>query len=261
MSGSWSWFVIALVVLNIAGCVALLWWTARKRPGAADASAPPQTSHVWDGDITEYDKPLPRWWINLFYLTILFTIVYLVVFPGFGRFAGTSGWSSVREHAADKAATEQRLRITRQMPIAPPAMARWRAAPSAIPTSPTTSGSGVAAPPTSCRRCCMGAPRSCPPGARHCAPRAAGMPPMMSPSTCCRRAIRKWRGSMATPRRVAQSCSPVSAPPVMALMQKATPYWVRLISPTGTGCTAAAAPPSALALIRDAMAPCRRMSR
>ena len=24
------------------------------------------TSHVWDGDITEYNKPLPRWWINLF---------------------------------------------------------------------------------------------------------------------------------------------------------------------------------------------------
>jgi cytochrome c oxidase cbb3-type subunit III len=112
MSGAWSWFVIALVALNIAGCVALLWWTARKRPGTQDSAAPPQTSHVWDGDITEYDKPLPRWWINLFYLTILFTVIYLVVFPGLGRFAGTGRWSSVREHDADRAATEQRLAAT-----------------------------------------------------------------------------------------------------------------------------------------------------
>lgn len=113
MSGGWSWFVIALVVLNVAGCLVLLWRTSRgsKNDNAA-ASAAQSTRHVWDGDITEYDKPLPRWWINLFYLTILFTVVYLVVFPGFGGFGGTAGWTSARQHDADKAATEQRLAAT-----------------------------------------------------------------------------------------------------------------------------------------------------
>jgi cytochrome c oxidase cbb3-type subunit 3 len=67
---------------------------------------------VWDGDLTEYDKPLPRWWINLFYLTIVFTVVYLVVFPGLGSFGGTRGWSSVGEHDADRAAAELRLAAT-----------------------------------------------------------------------------------------------------------------------------------------------------
>ena len=70
MSIGWSWYVIALTVLNIGGCVALLWWTGKRRPGDP---APTETSHVWDGDLTEYNKPMPRWWINLFYLCLLYT--------------------------------------------------------------------------------------------------------------------------------------------------------------------------------------------
>ena len=106
MNGNWSTYVIALVALNIVGCVILLWKTARTSPGDAPAD---QTGHVWDGDITEYNKPLPRWWINLFYLTILFTIGYLVWFPGLGNLAGTAHWSSQSQHAADKAAADARL--------------------------------------------------------------------------------------------------------------------------------------------------------
>ena len=49
------------VLINIIGCVWLLLWTSRRRPGDP---APDDTSHVWDGDLTEYNKPLPRWWIN-----------------------------------------------------------------------------------------------------------------------------------------------------------------------------------------------------
>mgnify|MGYP002353672010 FL=1 len=100
MSAAWSWYVIALVVLNIAGCAWLLWWTARRRPGDP---APDDTSHVWDENLTEYNKPLPRWWINLFYLTIVFSIGYLVWYPGMGSFAGTSRWTSASEHDADAA--------------------------------------------------------------------------------------------------------------------------------------------------------------
>jgi len=109
MSSAWSWYVIVLVVLNIAGCVWLLWWTARRRPGDPK---PEDTSHVWDGDITEYNKPLPRWWINLFYLTIVFSIGYLVWYPGFGNFAGTSGWTSAGEHDLEKAHRDRQLEET-----------------------------------------------------------------------------------------------------------------------------------------------------
>jgi len=108
MSTAWSWFLIIQIVLVIGASAVLLWRSSGKR--AADATQ--ETGHVWDGDLREYDKPLPRWWINLFYLTILFLIVYLVLFPGFGNFAGTSNWSSVGQHDADRAAIEARLAAT-----------------------------------------------------------------------------------------------------------------------------------------------------
>jgi cytochrome c oxidase cbb3-type subunit 3 len=107
MKSGWSWYVIVLVVLNIIGCTALLWGTSRKRADGNDGTK--GTGHVWDGDLTEYDKPLPRWWINLFYLTIAFAIGYLIIFPGFGAFKGTSGWTSQRAHDEDKAAATARL--------------------------------------------------------------------------------------------------------------------------------------------------------
>ncbi|MCB1553134.1 MAG: cytochrome-c oxidase, cbb3-type subunit III [Xanthomonadales bacterium] len=97
MSTFWSVFIILLVVVNIVGCVWLLWWTSRRRPGEGET-----TGHVWDGDIREYNKPLPRWWINLFYLTIVFTLGYLIWYPGAGSFAGTSGWTSAKQHDAER---------------------------------------------------------------------------------------------------------------------------------------------------------------
>jgi cytochrome c oxidase cbb3-type subunit 3 len=105
MSPFWSGYVILIVALNIVGCVWLLWWTGKRRPGDP---APTDTSHTWDGDITEYNQPMPRWWINLFYLTIVFSIGYLIWYPGMGAFAGTAGWTSGREHDADRDAAAAR---------------------------------------------------------------------------------------------------------------------------------------------------------
>lgn len=109
MSSGWSWYVIALIVLNIGGCAWLLWWTAKRRPGDPK---PEDTSHVWDGDLTEYNKPLPKWWINLFWITIVFSIGYLVWFPGLGNYAGYGRWTSRQEHADRKAAYDATLEGT-----------------------------------------------------------------------------------------------------------------------------------------------------
>lgn len=97
MSNAWSWYVITLTVLMIVGCVWLLWYTARPIKGEGET-----TGHVWDGDIREYNKPLPRWWLYMFYATIVFSIGYLVWYPGLGNFAGTSGWTSAKEHDAER---------------------------------------------------------------------------------------------------------------------------------------------------------------
>jgi cytochrome c oxidase cbb3-type subunit 3 len=109
MSSAWSWYVIGLVAINILGSIWLLWFTGKRRPGDP---APTDTSHVWDGDLTEYNKPMPRWWINLFYLTIVFSIGYLIWYPGLGTFAGTSGWTSHGELASDQKRDDAKLDAT-----------------------------------------------------------------------------------------------------------------------------------------------------
>ena len=109
MSSAWSWYVIGLVVLNIVGLGWLLWWTAKRRPGDPK---PEDTSHVWDGDITEYNKPLPKWWINLFWLTMIFGVAYLVWYPGMGNFAGFGRWTSQEEHKQDQTTENAKLEAT-----------------------------------------------------------------------------------------------------------------------------------------------------
>jgi cytochrome c oxidase cbb3-type subunit 3 len=105
VSHAWSGYVIAIVALNIFGCAWLLWWTAR--PRGTDAKA--TTGHVWDGDLTEYNKPLPRWWINLFWLTILFSLGYLAWYPGLGHFTGAGQWSSRGQLAEESKVAEAKL--------------------------------------------------------------------------------------------------------------------------------------------------------
>ncbi len=109
MSTGWSWYIIALAALNLLGVAWLLWWTAKRRPGDP---GPEETSHYWDEDITEYNKPMPRWWIQGFYIAIAFSIVYLAWYGGLGKYAGISGWSSQQEHARDKAASDANLAET-----------------------------------------------------------------------------------------------------------------------------------------------------
>lgn len=104
-----SLLVAVVTLLNIAGVVWLLWWTSRRRGEAAE---PQTTGHVWDEDLREYDNPLPRWWMGLFLLTVLFGLVYLALYPGLGNFAGLSGWSEVKQHEEQSRQAEALLART-----------------------------------------------------------------------------------------------------------------------------------------------------
>jgi cytochrome c oxidase cbb3-type subunit III len=109
MSSGVGAFIAIAVLANILGCLWLIWWTMR---GAAQVS-PQETTHVWDEDLTEYNNPLPRWWLWLFIITIVFGLGYLALYPGLGTFAGLKHWSEVgqwrEEDAAARKALEQRF--------------------------------------------------------------------------------------------------------------------------------------------------------
>ena len=96
MSTSMNLLIFALVLLNVLGCLWLIWWTSKRQPNEEAEGA--EKSHVWDGDLRELNNPLPRWWLNLFLITIVFSLAYLVLYPGMGDFAGTLGWSQQKQH-------------------------------------------------------------------------------------------------------------------------------------------------------------------
>ena len=96
MSDWLSWYITILTLGNIAACWWLIRWTSKARPG--EAAVGETTGHVWDGDLKEYNNPLPRWWLGLFYITIVFSLVYLALYPGLGKWKGLLGWTSTGQY-------------------------------------------------------------------------------------------------------------------------------------------------------------------
>ncbi|WP_431047995.1 cytochrome-c oxidase, cbb3-type subunit III [Roseateles sp. L2-2] len=99
VSDGWSLFVAAATVLGLALCLALLIIASRRKVMAEDNS----TGHVWDEDIRELNNPLPRWWMVLFVLTVVFSGLYLALYPGLGAYAGSLSWSSTGQYEAEQA--------------------------------------------------------------------------------------------------------------------------------------------------------------
>ncbi|MEN8176438.1 MAG: cbb3-type cytochrome c oxidase N-terminal domain-containing protein, partial [Pseudomonadota bacterium] len=97
----WNGWVWILTAVNIAACFWLIWWTAKPRKG--ESASGDVTGHTWDGDLQEYNNPLPRWWLWMFYITLFFSIAYLAVYPGMGNFAGFFGWSSANQYDKEMA--------------------------------------------------------------------------------------------------------------------------------------------------------------
>ena len=88
----WHWYIAVLTVISILACVWLLRWMTsgfEKSDGEVE-----NTGHIWDGDLTELNNPLPRWWLGLFYITLVFGAFYLLLYPGLGKFAGILDWTS-----------------------------------------------------------------------------------------------------------------------------------------------------------------------
>ncbi|CAM8653768.1 ccoP, cytochrome c oxidase, cbb3-type, subunit III [Comamonadaceae bacterium] len=102
-SNFWSVYVTAVTVIGIVACLFLLWFSGKAKAMTAQDNT---TGHVWDGDLREMNNPLPRWWVGLFVITLVFGAVYLAFYPGLGNFAGKLGWTSAGQLQAEMAKGE-----------------------------------------------------------------------------------------------------------------------------------------------------------
>ena len=105
IQGFWSLYIAIPTVLGLIGVFCLA-WRLSSRPAAGESTG--TSGHVWDEDLTEYNNPLPRWWLNMLYLTIVWGLLYLLAYPGLGTFKGLLGWSQQDAYEAEMSEADAR---------------------------------------------------------------------------------------------------------------------------------------------------------
>lgn len=99
-SNFWSIYVGGITLVSILACAILLWFSGKAKAMTVSDNT---TGHVWDGDLREMNNPLPRWWVGLFIITIIFGIAYLAMYPGLGSYAGSAKWSQQDQYEREVA--------------------------------------------------------------------------------------------------------------------------------------------------------------
>ena len=97
-SNFWNLYVAGITIVSILACVLLLWFSGKAKAMTASDNT---TGHTWDGDLREMNNPLPRWWVYMFVITIIFAAVYLAMYPGLGNYKGSLGWTSAGQHKSE----------------------------------------------------------------------------------------------------------------------------------------------------------------
>lgn len=118
-SSFWSYFIAIITLAGIAFCVWLLFtqraWLGKTVEKVED------TGHVWDGNLTELNNPVPRWWTVFYVGLCVVGLGILFLYPGLGSFKGLLDYSSAAEVKQDQEAMRKRIEPIyaqyRSMPI------------------------------------------------------------------------------------------------------------------------------------------------
>ena len=120
LPGFWSGWVVAL---TLGGIVWLAWllFAVYFAPGRAEGESETGgwEGWEWDGNLREGAAPPPLWWFWLLLATLVFSAVYLILYPGLGGMRGALEWTQagqLRDSAKADAAKHAALR------------AKWRGA-------------------------------------------------------------------------------------------------------------------------------------
>lgn len=113
MSSFWHWWITIITL----GMIFFCWWLLEKTKtmevdahGEVNEEGVRTTGHVYDG-IEEYDNALPRWWLYMFYITIVFGLVYLALYPGLGNYRGLLGWTQENQWLDEVENAEDKLEV------------------------------------------------------------------------------------------------------------------------------------------------------
>ena len=107
ISGFWGYYIAVIALGGIAWCIYLLFsqraWLKRNVEVVED------TGHVWDGDLSELNNPVPRWWTVMYLALCIFALGYLVLYPGLGTYEGTLGFTAGKQVQQEQEALNTRI--------------------------------------------------------------------------------------------------------------------------------------------------------
>ena len=84
----WGGWVVVLTLVSLAGFAVFIY-------GIYFGSAPKEeeTETVWDENLQEGEHPAPMWWFWVMLAALCFSLIYLILYPGLGSYAGAFGWT------------------------------------------------------------------------------------------------------------------------------------------------------------------------
>jgi len=103
----WTVYISVITIASIIACGLLLWRLSTTRLAVGEKAD--VMGHVWDENLQEYNNPLPRWWMWLFWITLVFSVAYLILYPGLGSFPGVLHWSSAGQYDQEMARAKERF--------------------------------------------------------------------------------------------------------------------------------------------------------
>jgi cytochrome c oxidase cbb3-type subunit 3 len=94
-SGFWAGWILVVTLVSLAAVAWLAWSIYFGRDQKEESEVEP----VWDETLAEGHNPPPLWWFWLLFGGMVFSLIYLILFPGLGSNTGLLNWSQGKRMA------------------------------------------------------------------------------------------------------------------------------------------------------------------
>ena len=112
--GFWGGWVLVLTLVSLLG---LAWVVYSAYFGGKGTVSDDESPTVWDGNLREGAHTPPMWWFWMMLASLCFTLVYLILYPGFGSVSGAFHWSQGGELEERLEKYEREFGASRQLVV------------------------------------------------------------------------------------------------------------------------------------------------
>lgn len=112
-AGFWAGWILVLTAVSLIGLCWLVY--SVYFPAGIRAKGGDEESPTWDGNLREGAHPAPMWWFWLMFASLVVSVAYLILYPGFGSYGGALQWSQGGQLAASEAAFERQFGSVRRL--------------------------------------------------------------------------------------------------------------------------------------------------